>query len=246
MESIASKNKLTRTLYLTVKSGTPTKVVFEKPVPIGKIKINKAVLTLNYKNLTENAHVKTSSNRVDFTPGFWTFKELKKSFDKLGIGLSIEEHTQKAIIKAPAGSAISLSDNLRDLLGSDTKTFQAASLTTLAYPCNILNGLKYLTVRCDEINGSTNLRSDKNFRSVPTNTLGILGIKTFSFVGGTQYHDASDFTAKELIFKSYFNDLTFSLSGNNSKDVGEVFLELLLANLEHSERSSRRGKARFK
>ena len=108
---------------------------------IGKIKINKAVLSLNYKNLTENAHVKTASNRVDFTPGFWTFKELKKSFDKLGIGLSIEEHTQKAIIKAPVGSAISLSDNLRDLLGSDTKTFQAGSLTTLAYPCNISNDI---------------------------------------------------------------------------------------------------------
>ena len=118
-----------RTLYLTVKSGTPTKVVFEKPMSINKIKINKSVLTLNHKNLTENAHVKTSTNRVDFTPGFWTFKELKKSFDKLnGIGLSIEENTQKAIIKAPAGSATSLSDNLRDLLGSDTKTFQAGSL----------------------------------------------------------------------------------------------------------------------
>ena len=149
-----------RTLYLTVKSGTPTKVVFEKPIRIHRIKINKAVLTLNYKNITENAHVETASSQVHFTPGFWTFKELKKSFDKLGATLSIQEHTQKAIIKAPAGSAISLSDNLRNFLGSDTKTFQAASLTTLAYPCNILNGFKYFVVRCDQINGSTNLRSD--------------------------------------------------------------------------------------
>ena len=106
-----------KTLYLTVKSGATTKVVFEKPMRIRGIKINKAVLTLNYKNLTENAHVKTASNRVDFTPGFWTFKELKKAFNKLGVELNIQEHTQKAIIKAPAGSAISLSDNLRDLLG---------------------------------------------------------------------------------------------------------------------------------
>ena len=90
---------------------------------IHKIKINKAVLSLNYKNLTENAHVKTATNRIDFTLGFWTFKELKKSFGKLGATLSIEEHAQKAIIKAPASSAISLSDNLLDLLGSDTKTF---------------------------------------------------------------------------------------------------------------------------
>ena len=217
-----------RTLYLTVKSGTPTKVVFEKPIRIFKIKINKAVLSLNYKNLTENADVKTASSRVDFTPGFWTFKELKKSFDKLGATLSIEEHTQKAVIKAPAGSAISLSDNLRDFLGSDTKTFQAASLTTLAYPCNILNGLKYFVVRCNQINGSTNLRSDEENRLVPTNTLGIMAIKSFSFVGGTSYYDENDFSTKDLTTTSYFNDLTFSLSGNNSKDVGEIFLELLI------------------
>ena len=217
-----------KTLYLTVKSGTPTKVVFEKPMRIFKIKINKAVLTLNYKNILEKAHVKSASSRVDFTPGFWTFKELNKSFGKLGASLSVEEHTQKAILKAPAGSALSLSDNLRDLLGSDTKTFQAGSSTTLANPCDILNGLKYFVVRCDQINGSTNLRMDEKGRSISTNTLGIMGIKTFSFVGGTQYHDGDDFSCKELISTSYFNDLTFTLSGNNNKDVGEVFLELLL------------------
>ena len=217
-----------KTLYLTVKSGTPTKVVFEKPLKILRIKINKAVLTLNYKNLTENAHVKTSSSKVDFTPGFWSFKQLNKSFEKLGASLSIEEHTQKAIIKAPASSALSLSDNLKDLLGSDTKTFQAGSSTTLANPCNILNGLRYFEVRCDQINGSNNLRSDEEKRMVPTNTLGIMGIKTFSFVGGTQYHDGNDFSTKKLTTTSYFNDLTFTLSGNNNKDVGEVFLELLI------------------
>ena len=217
-----------RTLYLTVKSGTPTKVVFEKPIRIFKIKINKAVLTLNYKNITEKAHVKSASSKVEFTPGFWTFKEINQSFGKLGALLSVEEHTQKAILKAPTDSAISLSDNLRDLLGSDTKTFQAASHTTLASPCNILNGLEYFVVRCDQINGSTNLRMDEKGRSVSTNTLGIMGIKTFSFVGGTQYHDGDDFTCKELISTSYFNDLTFTLSGNTNKDIGEVFLELLI------------------
>ena len=217
-----------KTLYLTVKSGAPTKVVFEKPIRIFRIKINKAVLTLNYKNLTEKAHVKSASSKVEFTPGFWTFREINKSLQKIGASLSIEEHTQKAILKAPADSAISLSDNLRDLLGSDTKTFQAASHTTLANPCNILNGLKYFVVRCDQINGSNNLRSDEEKRMVSTNTLGIMGIKTFSFVGGTQYHDGDDFSCKELINTSYFNDLTFTLSGNNNKDVGEVFLELLI------------------
>ena len=217
-----------KTLYLTVKSGTPTRVVFEKPMRILKIKINKAVMTVNYKNLTEKAHVKTASSHVDFTPEYWSFKELNKSLQKIGVSLSIEEHTQKAILKAPADSAISLSDNLRDLLGSDTKTFQAASLTTLANPCNILNGLKYFVVRCDQINGSNNFRSDEKGRSVPTNTLGIMGIKTFSFVGGTQYHDGDDFSCKDLITTSYFNDLTFNLSGNNNTDVGEVFLELLI------------------
>ena len=193
-----------------------------------KIKINKAVLTLNYKNITENGFVKTASSKVDFTPGFWSFKELYKSFSKLAVSLSVEEHTQKAILKCPAGSAISISDNIRNLLGSDTKTFQAGSHTTLANPCNILNGLKYFVVRCDQINGSSNLRADEEERMVPTNTLGIMGNKTFSFVGGTQYHDGDDFSCKELITTSYFNDLTFTLSGNNNNNVGEVFLELLI------------------
>ena len=218
-----------RTLYLTVSSDKTTKVIFEKLMAINKIKINKAVLSLNYKNLTENAHIKTATNRVDFTPAFWSFKELKKSFEKLGGTLTIEEHTQKAIIKCPPNSAISLSDNLRDLLGSNTKTFQAGSLTTLAYPCDILNGLKYFVVRCNQINESNNLCSDENQRSVPTNTLGIMGIQSFVFIGGTQYHDGNNFGCKDLINTLYFNDLTFSLSGNNNKDVGEVFLELLLA-----------------
>ena len=120
---------------------------------IHKIKINKAVLSLNYKNITEKAHAKTASSRVDFAPGFWSFNELVKSFNKLGATLSIEEYSQKAVIKAPPASAITLSDNLRDLLGSDTKTFQAGSMTTLAAPCDISNGLKYFTVRCNEIKG---------------------------------------------------------------------------------------------
>ena len=83
-------------------------------------------------------------------------------------------------------------------------------------------------MRCDQINGSTNLRSDEEKRMVPTNTMGIMGIKTFSFVEGTQYHDGDDFSCKQLILTPYFNDLTFTLSGNNNKDVGEVFMELLI------------------
>ena len=73
-----------------------------------------------------------------------------------------------------------------------------------------------------------NLRMDEKNRSVSTNTSGIMGIKTFSFVGGTQYHEEDDFSCKDLITTSYFNDLTFTLSGNNNKDIGEVFLELLI------------------
>ena len=57
-----------RTLYLTIGSDNITKVIFETPMEIRKIKINKAVLSLNYKNLTENGQVKTATNRVDFTP----------------------------------------------------------------------------------------------------------------------------------------------------------------------------------
>ena len=66
-----------RTLYLTISSNT-TKVVFEKPNAINKIKVNKAILSLKYKNITEKGHVKTASSRVDFNPGFWSFKEIQK------------------------------------------------------------------------------------------------------------------------------------------------------------------------
>ena len=54
-------------------SNVLTKVVFEKPMEIRKIKINKVILSLNYFNITETAHVKTASDRRDFEPGFWTF-----------------------------------------------------------------------------------------------------------------------------------------------------------------------------
>ena len=140
------------------------------------MKINKVFLSLDYQNLTEKAHVKTASSRADFLPGFWSLKEIQKSFDKLGASLSIEEFSQKAIIKAPASSAITLSDNLRDLLGSNTETFQAASLTTLANPCDILNGLKYYEIKCNEINREVNLKGEPNAFVVGTNTLGILNI----------------------------------------------------------------------
>ena len=217
-----------RTWYLTV-SHKPTKVIFEKPIRVNGIKINKAVLFLNYKNLTEKAHIKTGSSKVEFNPGFLSFKELQKGFEKIGAQLTLEEESQKAIVKAPSSLAISLSDNLKDLFGSDTKTFQAASLTTMDNPCDMLNELKYFVVRCNEINGSFNQRADEKLRAVPTNILGLMGIKSFVFIGGTQYHDQNDFTAKRVIDTSFFNELTFTLSGNNSKDVGEVFLELMLS-----------------
>ena len=217
-----------RTLYLTV-SNNPTKVVFDKPMQIRWIKIDKAVLSLNYKNLTEKAHIKTTSARVDFLPGFLSFKELQMSFDKLGAVLTLEEYTQKAILKAPPASAITTSDNLRDLLGSDTKLFQAASLTTMANTCDILNGLKYFVLRCKEINGSKNLTENESKRLVETDILGLMGIKSFVFLGGSQYHDGNDFIQKERIETAFFNNLTFSLSGNNDKPVGEVFSELLLS-----------------
>ena len=217
-----------RTLYLTVKDKTT--VVFEKGISINFIKINKAIFSLNYKNLNEKAHIKSGSSKVEFEPGFLTFKELQKGFEKFGAELSLEEETQKAIFKAPASSAISISDNLRDLLGSDTKTFQAGSDTTMDKPCDMLNGLKYFVVRCNDINGEFNQRADERDRSVSTNILGIMGIKTFVFNGGTQYHDQNDFSMKRLIDRNFHHKLTFSLSGNNGKDVGEVFLELMLTN----------------
>ena len=185
-------------------------------------------MSLDYKNITEKAHIKSGSSKVEFEPGFLTFKELQKGFEKFGGKLSLEEETQKTIIKAPASSALSISDNLKDLLGSDTKTFQAGSETTSDKKCDILNGLKYFVVRCDEINGEFNKRADEHLRMVPTNIFGIMGIKSFVFNGGTQYHDQNDFTPKRVIDRNYYNQLTFTLSGNNSKNVGEVFLELMI------------------
>ena len=218
-----------KNLYLTINSEKPTIVVFEKPMEIKKLKINKAILSLNYFNIRERAFVKTASSRRDFEPGFWTFKEIVKKLKELNIELKLEEYSQKAILTTPTGSAVSLSGNLRDLLGSNTKTFPQGTTTTLNVPCNILNGLKYFTVGCNELNNEFNcvVRNDTG-ASVGSNILGLLSLKSFVFVGGTQYHDANDFNAKELINTSYFNTLTFTLSGNNNQPVGEVFIDLLL------------------
>ena len=68
-----------KTLYLTINSDKPTKVVFEKPMAIKGLKINKAILSLNYFNVKERGFVKTASARRDFDPGFWTFKEIQKN-----------------------------------------------------------------------------------------------------------------------------------------------------------------------
>ena len=94
---------------------------------------------------------------------------------------------------------------------------------------NILNGLKYFELRCNKINGNYNLQLDNSNRTVGTNVLALLRLKSFVFLGGKQYHDGNDFTPKRRIETSYFNSLTFTLSGNNGNPVGEVFLELILS-----------------
>ena len=78
---------------------------------------------------------------------------------------------------------------------------------------------KHSVLRCNEINGSYNLIGDENHRIVGTNVLALLGLQSFVFVGGSQYHDGNDFTPKKLIETSYFNNLTFTLGGNNGKPV---------------------------
>ena len=98
----------------------------------------------------------------------------------------------------------------------------------MAYPCDILNGLKYYKIKCNKINREVNLKERPNAFVVGTNTLGILNIKSFSFAGGTQYHDADKYCVKELINTAFFNSLNFTLEGNNGQAIGEVFIELLL------------------
>ena len=112
-----------KTLYLTIKPEILTTVRFEKPQYFCKIKINKVVLSLNYFNISEKAHVKTATDRRDFSPGFWNFKEIQKKFKELSIELSIEEFSQKAVIKTPSSSAITLSDNLRTYLVRTQRLF---------------------------------------------------------------------------------------------------------------------------
>lgn len=218
-----------KTLYLTVSSEKTVKIVFEKPVQINHIKVNKAILSLNYLNITERGHVKSGSAQRDFDPGFWSFKEIAKKFKELNVDLTLQEFSQKAVITTPSGSSITITDNIKNLLGSSTKTFPQNTTTTMTNECNILNGLQYFVLRCNEINGSFNLREDEEHRVIETNTLALFGLHSFVFVGGTQYHDGNDFTPKKLIDRTYFNELTFTLSGNNGKPVGEVFLELILA-----------------
>ena len=67
-----------KTLYLTIKPEILTTIKLEKPEHFRKIKINKVVLSLDYKNSIEKAHVKTATDRQDLLPGFWSFKELQK------------------------------------------------------------------------------------------------------------------------------------------------------------------------
>ena len=67
-----------KTLYLTIKPEILTTVRFEKPQHFRKIKINKVGLSLNYFNISEKAHVKTATDRRDFLPSFWSFKEIEK------------------------------------------------------------------------------------------------------------------------------------------------------------------------
>ena len=83
-------------------------------------------------------------------------------------------------------------------------------------------------IECKELNNELNLRCDHNSKTVGSNTLALLGIQSFVMVGGTQYHDAYDFSVKELVNTSYFNSLTFTLRGNNGEKVGEVFVKLLM------------------
>ena len=183
-----------KTLYLTINSEKPTKVVFKKPMEISKLKINKAILSLNYLNITDRGFVKTASARRDFTPGFCTFKDIQKKFKEISVELTLEEYSQKAILSTPSATAVSLNDNLRDLLGSNTKTFPQDTKTTLNAPCNILNGLKYFVIGCKELNNEHNLKCEQNTKTVGTDILALLGLQLFVMVGGTQYHDANDFT----------------------------------------------------
>ena len=83
-------------------------------------------------------------------------------------------------------------------------------------------------IECKELNNKLNLRCNQNAKTVGSNTLALLGLQSFVMVGGTQYHDANDFSVKELVYTSYFNSLTFTLRGNNGEKVGEIFLELRL------------------
>ena len=91
----------------------------------------------------------------------------------------------------------------------------------MADPCDILDWLKYYTIRCKEINRETSQKNDFNTRSIGSTILGILNIKSVNFVGGTQYHDADEFCVKELINTAFFNSLSFTLDGNNGEPVGE-------------------------
>ena len=83
-------------------------------------------------------------------------------------------------------------------------------------------------IECKELNKELNLNCNQNLKTVGSNIPALLGLQSFVMVGGTQYHDANDFTVKELVNTSYFNSLTFTLRGNNGEKVGEVFLELLM------------------
>ena len=68
-----------KTLYLNLNED-PIKIHFEKVLNFKKIKINKLILLLNYKNFNEKAYIKTGSSRQDFEIGYYSLEEIQKEF----------------------------------------------------------------------------------------------------------------------------------------------------------------------
>ena len=61
-----------------------TTINFEESEKMKEIKINKIILLFNDFDLKEKARIKTGgSQRQDIEPGFYSFEEIQKRFEKL-------------------------------------------------------------------------------------------------------------------------------------------------------------------
>ena len=211
-------------MKVQTKISNNTRINFSKTKDLKEILLKNVKVFYNYKNLKEDTKItKTADTSVTTksSSGYWTLEEVQKVFKKFGADFYVEKHTGKSILKTT--DAIQIGGNLKRLLNFTDSSFTQNSTTTGGV-CNILNGLEYIKIICDKINGEFNLYNDEGLLK-ESNILCMLEIGSVDLLGGTQSFLGVDARAR---LKGKTNFLNLSLLGNNNEPVGEALLEFYL------------------